>query len=105
MVAVAVAVVVFVNVGVVVGAGLGGDEVGFVGGWAGRLVEGGDEVVGGSLVGGMVEEGSDFGFDGVLKGDLKGWDRVLVAVFSRRRFEAWMGDMVWRGGRRRLLRF
>ena len=35
-----------------------------------------------------------FGLSGVLKGDLKGWERVFVAVFSRRRLEGWMGDIV-----------
>lgn len=36
---------------------------------------------------------SGLGFNGVLRGDLKGWERVFVAVLSRRRFDGWMGDM------------
>ncbi len=40
---------------------------------------------------------------GVLKGDLKGWERVVAAVSRRRRLEDRMGDMV--GIEERLLGF
>lgn len=59
---------------------MGGDEWG----------EGGDSSVGEEAV------VSGFDFKGVLKGDLKGWERVFAAVFRRRRFEVWKGDMIER---------
>lgn len=37
---------------------------------------------------------SGFGFSGVLKGDLKGWERVWEAVSMRRRFEGRIGDIL-----------
>lgn len=55
------------------------------------------------FVGGGEEEeaaGGGLGVSGDLKGDLKGWERVVVAVSRRRRFEGWMGDMVGRDGER-----
>lgn len=88
---------------VVVGAGrgAGGGEVGSVA-WLSGL-GGGDGVGGdgGSLVG--EDEASGFDFSGVLKGDLKGWERVFVAVLRRRRFEGWMGDIMEWVGRKELL--
>ena len=63
---------------VVVGAGWGSEAVG----------------EGGAFLVGEEETASGFDLSGVLKGDLKGWDRVFVAVFRRRRFEDWMGDMM-----------
>lgn len=91
-------VVVVVGVGFVVGfvdAGRGGgggeEEVGTVVGWA-------SGVGGGSLVGGEEAAAGGIDFEGVLKGDLKGWERVFVAVLRRRRFEGWTGDMIEGGG-------
>ena len=88
VVVVGVVGVVVVEVGVGVGA-----EVEVRDGLLGCLV-GWESVDVVSLVG--EEERSGFDLRGVLKGDLKGWDRVFVAVFRRRRFEGWMGDMVER---------
>lgn len=45
--------------------------------------EGGASFVGG----GEMAAAGDFGFDSVLRGDLKGWERVVVAVLRRRRLE------------------
>ena len=87
-----VVVVGFGFVGAGRGSGGGGEEVGTVVGWASGWG-------GGSLVGG--EEAAAAGgidFEGVLKGDLKGWERVFVAVLRRRRFEGWTGDMIGGGG-------
>ena len=80
-----------------VGWGAGGGEVDCgVGSFGSR---GGDEV-GEDRASLVDEEGAfGFGFKGVLKGDLKGWDRVSEAAFRRRRFEGWMGDMIDGGGR------
>lgn len=72
------------------GSGGGEEEVGTVVGWASGWG-------GGSLVGGE-EAAGGIDFEGVLKGDLKGWERVFVAVLRRRRFEGWMGDMIGGGG-------
>lgn len=56
------------------------------------MVGGGD--VGASLVvGGGGVGGGGVGLKGVLRGDLKGWERVFVAVLRRRRLEGWMGDI------------
>lgn len=82
-------------VGASAGRGSGGGEVGCIAGSSLSVLVGGDEVGGedgASLVG--EGAGSDFGLNGVLRGDLKGWDRVFVAVFRRRRFEGCMGDIV-----------
>jgi len=37
-----------------------------------------------------------FGFEGVLKGDLKGWERVWFTESRRRRLEGGGGDMLGR---------
>ena len=65
------------------------------------IVDGGGETAGA----GVVVESGFVDLRGVLRGDLKGWDRVSAEVFRRRRFEDWMGDMIarkinarWRGG-------
>lgn len=71
-----------------VGSG-GGEEIGWVAGSVVGSVGGGD----GALVIGGMGEGVGFGLKGVLRGDLKGWERVFVAVFRRRRLEGWRGDM------------
>ena len=47
----------------------------------------------------VVVGSAGFGLSGVLKGDLKGFERVFVAVFNRRRLEGWMGDMMRGCGR------
>ena len=65
------------------------------------IVDGGGEGGGGSFVGETAEAGVVVGsgvvdLRGVLRGDLKGWDRVFAEVFRRRRLEGWMGDMVER---------
>lgn len=77
------------GVGVVGGGGfeVGGGffevVVGVVGFWrGGRRVVGGWGVVG--------------GFGGVLKGDLKGWERVWLTESRRRRLEGRSGDMAGR---------
>ncbi len=69
----------------------------------GRLVVGslrGEEVLvmgplkGEDVLGRRLVSAAGFGFSGVLKGDLKGWERVWVAVSMRRRLEGRIGDMV-----------
>ena len=45
---------------------------------------------------GVVVESGVVDLRGVLRGDLKGWDKVFAEVFSRRRLEGWMGDMIER---------
>lgn len=84
--------------------GSGGGEVGSVCGAESWGLVGGDEEDGGASLAGDGEAGIGFDLRGVLKGDLKGWERVFVAVFRRRRFEDWMGDMVRRGVREILAR-
>lgn len=63
----------------------GGGELGVGKGAVVAFLRGGEETSG--LVLG-------FGFSGVLKGDLNGWERVWDAVSMRRRFEGGRGDMV-----------
>lgn len=84
-------VVVVVGFGDAGGRSGGRGEVGRVVGWA-------LGVGGGSLVGGEEAAAGGIDFEGVLKGDLKGWERVFVAVLRRRRFEGWTGDMIGGGG-------
>ena len=80
-------------------------------GWMVALgTDGGGEGGGGSFVretagAGVVVESGFVDLRGVLRGDLKGWDRVSAEVFRRRRFEGWMGDIIeskikarWGGG-------
>ena len=86
--------VVVVGAGRGAGAGAGGGEVGL---GVGSFDLGGGDEDGASFVGEEAAFGLDF--KGVLKGDLKGWDRVSEATFRRRRFEGWMGDMIDGGGR------
>lgn len=86
---------VVVVVVVVFGGGGGGVEVEVKAGLLLGVKVGGEEEVGVDVASLVGEEGAS-GFDlrGVLKGDLKGWDRVFVAVFRRRRLEGLMGDMI-----------
>lgn len=85
-----------VGVGVGAGRGVGGGEVGSVvvrsSFWGG-----GGEVGFCWVGGGEAAWASGLDFNGALRGDLKGWERVFVAVLSRRRLEGWMGDMM-KGG-------
>jgi hypothetical protein len=80
-----------VGEGLVAGEGEGRLVVGSLSGRV-ELVVGslkGEDVLGRRLV-----SAAGFGFSGVLKGDLKGWERVWVAVSMRRRLEGWIGDMM-----------
>ena len=65
------------------------------------IVDGGGEEDGGSSVretagAGVVVDSGVVDLRGVLRGDLKGWDRVFAEVFRRRRLEGWMGGMIER---------
>lgn len=53
----------------------------------------GEDVRGASLADGEEVTVAGFCLRGVLKGDLKGWERVFVALFRRRRLDVEMGDM------------
>ena len=82
-----------------------GNCVEVAGGWTVDLgfviVDGGGEEDGGSFVretagAGVVVESGVVDLRGVLRGDLKGWDKVFAEVFRRRRLEGWIGDMIER---------
>ena len=71
-----------------------------VGGWGrGRVGVGWSLLVVVLVFGGGLRRGEGSGggcLRGVLRGDLKGWERALAAGLRRRRLEGWMGDMVER---------
>lgn len=61
------------------------------------IVDGRGKGGGGSFVGETAHAGvmgsGVVDLRGVLRGDLKGWDRVFAEVFRRRRLKGWMGDI------------
>ena len=78
-----------------------GDCVELADGWMVDLgcsiVDGRGKGGGGSFVGETADAGvmgsGAVDLRGVLRGDLKGWDRMFAEVFRRRRLEGWMGDI------------
>lgn len=70
------------------GCGFGGEAWDVIGlSLTDGFVSGGKDVGGVLSADGEVVGVAGFCLRGVLKGDLKGWERVFVAVFRRRRLE------------------